>query len=194
MVCDVSGKNSNVMFELGMRLAFDKPVIIIKDDQTSYSFDTSPIEHIQYPRDLRYSQINIFKETLSQKIKATKEKSELDKSYSPFLKHFGEFKVAKIDKTEVSGQEYMIDELKALRLLVERIYGDMNKRENKSYNYDSALRRAALGEPALGEYNEDLGFKRAASAKSALTEELSGTFLDSNMDVALKPTVKSRVG
>jgi hypothetical protein len=29
VVCDVSGKNPNVMFELGLRLAFDKPTIII---------------------------------------------------------------------------------------------------------------------------------------------------------------------
>ncbi|HMY40859.1 MAG TPA: hypothetical protein PK011_16155, partial [Marinagarivorans sp.] len=35
VVCDVSGKNPNVMFELGMRLAFDKPTIIIKDDKTA---------------------------------------------------------------------------------------------------------------------------------------------------------------
>ena len=55
VVCDVSGKNPNVMFELGMRLAFDKPTIIIKDDKTSYSFDTSPIEHLEYPRDLRFT-------------------------------------------------------------------------------------------------------------------------------------------
>jgi len=43
VVCDVSGKNPNVMFELGLRLAFDKPTIIIKDDITTYSFDTSPM-------------------------------------------------------------------------------------------------------------------------------------------------------
>src|SRR4051794_38394540 len=36
VLCDVSGKNPNVMFELGMRLAFDKPTIIVKDDKTSY--------------------------------------------------------------------------------------------------------------------------------------------------------------
>lgn len=51
VVCDVSGKNPNVMFELGMRLAFNKPTIIVKDDKTSYSFDTSPIEHVSYPRE-----------------------------------------------------------------------------------------------------------------------------------------------
>ena len=43
VVCDVSGKNPNVMFELGLRLAFDKPTIIVKDDRTSYSFDTASI-------------------------------------------------------------------------------------------------------------------------------------------------------
>ncbi|EKF9229547.1 hypothetical protein O1B71_001874, partial [Vibrio cholerae] len=29
VVCDVSCKNPNVMFELGLRLAFDKPTIIV---------------------------------------------------------------------------------------------------------------------------------------------------------------------
>jgi len=46
VVCDVSGKNPNVMFEFGLRLAFDKPTIIVKDDKTAYSFDTSAIEHL----------------------------------------------------------------------------------------------------------------------------------------------------
>lgn len=34
VICDVSAKNPNVMFELGIRLAFDKPTIIVKDDCT----------------------------------------------------------------------------------------------------------------------------------------------------------------
>ena len=57
IVCDVSGKNPNVMFELGLRLAFDKPTVIIKDDKTDYAFDTAIIEHLSYPRDLRFAKI-----------------------------------------------------------------------------------------------------------------------------------------
>lgn len=121
IVCDVSGKNPNVMFELGMRLAFDKPTIIVKDDKTAYSFDTSLIEHLEYPRDLRFSKIIEFKEKLIHKIKTISQKSIETAAYSPFLQHFGEFKVAKIDQKEVSGQEYIIDELKSLRLLMNRI-------------------------------------------------------------------------
>src|SRR5262245_36927460 len=71
VVCDISGKNPNVMFELGLRLAFDKATVIIKDDRTDYSFDTSVIEHLGYPRDLRFSQIVDFKQKLAAKIQST---------------------------------------------------------------------------------------------------------------------------
>lgn len=120
VVCDVSAKNPNVMFELGLRLAFDKPTIIIKDDKTSYSFDTSAIEHLEYPRDLRFSKIVEFKDKLTAKITATYARSQSDGDYTTFLKHFGEFKVAKIEKKEVSGQEYILEELRSLRQEVRR--------------------------------------------------------------------------
>lgn len=121
VVCDVSGKNPNVMFELGMRLAFDKPTIIVKDDKTSYSFDTSGIEHLEYPRDLRFTKIVEFKEKLSEKIRATYDRSVKDQSYTTFLKHFGEFKVAKLEKKEVSGQEFILEELKGIKAHMRRL-------------------------------------------------------------------------
>ena len=127
VVCDVSGKNPNVMFELGMRLAFDKPTIIVKDDKTSYSFDTSPIEHLEYPRDLRFTKIVEFKKSLKDKVQATLKKSQDDPSYTTFLKHFGTFTVAKLDTKEVSKEDFIIEELKELKKSVQRqemIYND----------------------------------------------------------------------
>lgn len=121
VVCDVSAKNPNVMFELGMRLAFDKPTIIVKDDKTPYSFDTSGIEHLEYPRDLRFSKIVEFKDKLADKIKATYDRASNDPEYTTFLKHFGEFKVAKLDSQEVSPQEYIIEELKSLKTSISRL-------------------------------------------------------------------------
>jgi hypothetical protein len=121
VVCDVSGKNSNVMFELGMRLAFDKPTIIVKDDKKTYSFDTSSIEHLDYPRDLRFARIVDFKARLAEKIKATHEKATNDSQYTTFLKHFGEFTVAKIEKKEIPGQEYILKELQGLQAAMQRV-------------------------------------------------------------------------
>lgn len=110
VVCDVSAKNPNVMFELGLRLAFDKPTIIVKDDKTDYSFDTSIIEHLLYPRELRFSKINKFKQDLTDKIQATHEAAQKE-GYTTFLKHFGEFKVAKLEQKEVGFNDYVLKKL-----------------------------------------------------------------------------------
>jgi hypothetical protein len=120
VVCDVSAKNPNVMFELGIRLAFDRPAIIVKDDKTAYTFDTGPIEHLRYPRDLRFGQIVEFKAILSEKIKATHEAAAKNKNYTTFLKHFGSFKVAKLETEEVSTNEFILEELKQLRAAIKR--------------------------------------------------------------------------
>lgn len=114
VICDVSAKNPNVMFELGMRLAFDKPAIIIKDDKTNYSFDTSPIEHLQYPRDLHYHAIQAFKIKLRDKVRATYEASK-NTDYTTFLKHFGQFVVAKLDEKPVGKDEYLLAAISELQ-------------------------------------------------------------------------------
>jgi hypothetical protein len=161
VVCDVSGKNPNVMFELGIRLAFDKPTVIIKDEKTSYSFDTSGIEHLSYPRDLRFSSIVDFKNKLTQKISSTYQKSVTDPDYSTFLKHFGEFKVAKLDQKEVSGQEYIIDELK-------RLNQSMRKLESKSYHFDPDLPDFLKSQDS--QIGMDEALQRAAFSKAFLKE------------------------
>jgi hypothetical protein len=115
IICDVSCKNANVMFELGMRLAFDKPTIIIKDDSTGYSFDTSLIEHLEYPRDLRFTSIVKFKESLGKKLKATHEKATTDPNYSTFLKNFGKYKIAHLEDKEISPDTYLLNAIEDLK-------------------------------------------------------------------------------
>ncbi|MGR5150163.1 hypothetical protein ACQKP8_26905 [Photobacterium alginatilyticum] len=139
VVCDVSGKNPNVMFELGLRLAFDKPTIIIKDSETSYSFDTSSIEHLEYPRDLRFTEIVEFKRKLKEKIVRTYKKFNDDPEYTTFLKHFGEFKVAKIDTKEVSGQELIIDELRNMRSSINRLESSASRQRNSRVHSDISI-------------------------------------------------------
>ncbi len=134
IVCDVSAKNPNVMFELGLRLAFDKPTVIIKDNKTDYSFDTSVIEHIQYPRDLRFNLINEFKDKLLKKVNGTLEASEKDKDYTTFLKHFGNYKIAKLDEQEVSSQDYLINAIEELKV-------EMISLKNRSINDSLRTRR-----------------------------------------------------
>ncbi len=48
VIADVSGNNPNVMFELGYRIALDKPYIIIAQDVNELPFDISGIRTLFY--------------------------------------------------------------------------------------------------------------------------------------------------
>ncbi|KZL93801.1 hypothetical protein [Clostridium magnum] len=115
VICDVSGKNPNVMFELGMRLAFDKPTIIVKDDKTNYSFDTGIIEYLEYPRDLRFTKIVDFKKRLNSKLVATLEESRANPEHATFLKSFGQFKVSALSEHEVTPDKAILESIEDLR-------------------------------------------------------------------------------
>jgi len=133
VVCDVSSKNPNVMFELGLRLAFDKPTIIIIDDKTGYSFDIGSIEHLSYPSSLRFSDIISFKEKLAQKVEATLKKYTEDANYSPFLKGFGRTIVpAKINSTEIPINEFVIDEIKKISIKLNSLINEKTISNNNN--------------------------------------------------------------
>ncbi|MDP2601705.1 MAG: hypothetical protein Q8S00_03830 [Deltaproteobacteria bacterium] len=49
VLCDISGLNANVFFELGIRTAVDKPVCLVKDSFTDkVPFDTGVLNHLTY--------------------------------------------------------------------------------------------------------------------------------------------------
>jgi hypothetical protein len=116
VICDISGRNPNVLFELGMRLTFDKPTILIKDDATDFIFDTGVIEHITYPKDLNYGKVVLFKKELARRIKSTYETAQSNPNFSTFLGNFGEFKIPTLNQTTVSDvNQVILDELNTIR-------------------------------------------------------------------------------
>lgn len=121
VIVDISGKNGNVMLELGLRLAFDKPLIIIKDDKTDYMFDISMIEHLNYPSDLRHNEIESFKKILVKKLISTYKKSIEDDDYSPFLKHFQQIKVKGIGEQNIEQSQTLDVILSKLSLMEEKV-------------------------------------------------------------------------
>jgi len=122
VICDVSSKNPNVMFELGLRLAFDKPTIIIKDDSTSITFDAGVIEHLTYSKELKYDKIKEFQSDLTRRIVATSNKSRESVDYSPFLKSFGKNVLSsQIKYNEVSEMKYLIEQIDKIKIDVDKI-------------------------------------------------------------------------
>lgn len=70
-ICDLSSKNPNVLYELGIRQAFNLPVTLLKDDKTDRIFDIQEFRDVAYDHTLRIDNVNETILALSEMIKNT---------------------------------------------------------------------------------------------------------------------------
>lgn len=75
-ICDLSARNPNVLFELGLRQAFDKPTVLVQETGTPRIFDIAPLRYTEYRRELRYREVLEDQSMISEAIKATKEATD----------------------------------------------------------------------------------------------------------------------
>ncbi|CCO22304.1 hypothetical protein [Maridesulfovibrio hydrothermalis] len=111
VIFDLSSLNPNVMFELGLRLAFDKPVVIIRDNQTKLPFDTTIIEALTYDKGLKYQSIEKLKKEITIRVLATLKEKEENGNYSPFLKSFGTFYTVTLNSDDINSEDKIINML-----------------------------------------------------------------------------------
>lgn len=71
-ICDLSNRNPNVLFELGLRQAFDKPTVLVQEIGTPKIFDISPLRYTEYRRELKYREVLEDQDFISDALKATK--------------------------------------------------------------------------------------------------------------------------
>lgn len=72
-ICDLSSRNPNVLFELGLRQAFDKPTVLVQENGTPKIFDIAPLRYTEYRRELRYRDVLEDQESIAQAIVATRD-------------------------------------------------------------------------------------------------------------------------
>jgi hypothetical protein len=75
VICDLSAKNPNVMYELGIRQAFNKKTVLIKDYKTSRVFDIQGLRTIDYDENLRIDDVQEKINKISDTLIATNESS-----------------------------------------------------------------------------------------------------------------------
>lgn len=154
-VCDVSSRNPNVMFELGLRIASKKPVILIKDDITPFSFDTQLIPHLAYRRDLRMYETLDFQKQLRNKIRIAHEEAQ-QQGYKSFLEQFTSYTLAQVEEQQVGVPEYFLrvaDQMQRLEDMVKNMSSSIN---NTSVNSAQAIRIPKMfygGELSISEPN-----------------------------------------
>lgn len=72
-ICDLSTRNPNVLFELGVRQAFDLPVVLVQEKDTPRIFDISTINTVDYRKNLIYREVMEDREKIVDAIKETKD-------------------------------------------------------------------------------------------------------------------------
>lgn len=70
-ICDISARNPNVLYELGIRQAYRLPVTIIRDSKTPRIFDIQGLRDIEYNENLRIDNVNCSIESIAETIMNT---------------------------------------------------------------------------------------------------------------------------
>lgn len=182
VICDISGSNPNVMFELGLRIALNKRVLVIYDNSKNTNkgvpFDINAIPYLEYSEDLNRFQMKKFEENLKVKIQELlkEDGNSYINTYGEFLKNYiinkkeidisiGDLILEKIEKLE----RKLTDNVKnssedslfwSEPFLIQNLKEDFNKSFliqkllNSVYNdfYQGAVEYILLKYPNLKEY------------------------------------------
>jgi len=114
VLCDLSTRNPNVMFEMGVRTALNKPVAVVVDSHTKYGevFDARDVQAHQYDADLSPWIVSGELPKLTDHLSRTLDKSD---GTNPMWQLFGLREVATLSPTT--------DENRGLLLLQSEIEG-----------------------------------------------------------------------
>ena len=71
VLCDLSSKNPNVLYELGIRHAYDKPVVLVQEEGQSHIFDIAGLTTVSYRRNRLYDEVVQDQKNITEAIKQT---------------------------------------------------------------------------------------------------------------------------
>lgn len=119
-VCDLSSRNPNVLFELALRQAFDKPVALVQEVGTPPVFDIAPFRYTEYRKERTYHEVLEDQTSIATTVKDTFEAHKTGKGVNSIVKLLALSKPAaipQINAPEASAdiQQLILAELSQLR-------------------------------------------------------------------------------
>lgn len=139
-VCDLSTRNPNVLFELGIRQAFDRPVVLIQEKGTPKIFDIAPLRYLEYSKEMKYHEVLESQQKLQEAIGATKSAEGETGNINSIVKLMALSNPAIIPNLDNSNKEvialdYLQSQMTDLRMMME-----MYMQEGRKYN----LKRSSI--------------------------------------------------
>jgi hypothetical protein len=104
-ICDLSSKNANVFYELGLRQAFNKKTILITDGREKAPFDIAGFRYVTYSPSLRVDTVKLEMSNIAEMLFETENMPDDDvNSIVKLLK----IQPARVDTIELNDSESMI--------------------------------------------------------------------------------------
>lgn len=114
-ICDMSSKNPNVFYELGMRQAFDLPTVLLKDESTEAPFDISGLRYVTYKKSMKHRDVIKAVQELSNTLLDTYNKRDDRAEINSLIRLMELTAPAKLTQTELS-DEARFEKLNELHL------------------------------------------------------------------------------
>lgn len=127
-VCDMSAKNPNVFYELGMRQAFDKPTVLLKDEKTDAPFDINGLRYCLYNTDMKHRNVKLAIESLSQNLIETYKNRDNKSEINSLVRLLELSRPAELPTGEITAEE---KESKLLSLKLDTVINGMEQVKQK---------------------------------------------------------------
>ncbi len=172
VLCDLSSRNPNVLFELGLRQAFDYPVALVREEKTPQIFDIAPLKHVDYRRERLYHEVLEDQENIAEFIKETYKSSQKGEGVNSIIKLLSLTKPATVPEVK----EGDIDPtLQLVRAEIAELRADFRR----SLHF---LERAALGPGTREPSGNGVSIKRIPSISRGVAEGLVKSAVEANID------------
>lgn len=151
-LCDLSNRNPNVLYELGIRQAYDKPVVLVQDEKTERIFDVSGISTVQYSSKRLYEDVLENRRDITEAILSTKKgmQNSIIKVVNVKNAEIQKGEVSREDKIEVllSGlledvkeiKEYGISPKQQIRIQQTSDWKEIALSDGKSFSFDMIIK------------------------------------------------------
>lgn len=141
VVCDLSGRNANVMYELGIRHAFNKPVVLIKDTCTEKVFDVQGLRYTLYNESLRIDSVEKDIAKIQQSIVETAGADKTDMNSI--------VRLAGIHPAEAPGKTEISAETQVLLTAIQSIESRLNYVERSKFNWNKSTAIESIERPTF---------------------------------------------
>lgn len=170
-ICDLSARNPNVLFELGLRQAFDKPTVLVQEVGTQPIFDIAPLRYTLYRRGLKYREVLEDQISLSEAIDATRESTSKGEGINSIVRILSLSHPATLKQVEQADSSGV---LQIIRAEMSELRSDLRRAMA-----GAAVDANAVGNSSAYEYSKAISIARVrlAQVEIALSEGASNRFI-----------------